>query len=713
MLSFKKKLASIDWSILSDCSDANESYEIFFEKFFDIYNNCFPIQNIRNRKPVRFKRPWISNGILKSINVKNKLYKRSLKNPTSKNLKKYKHYKNKLLNIIRHSKKKYYEQLFFSLQGDMKKTWSHINNVLGNKRQSTMPSQMFLDNHKFTSKHNIVNQFNTYFVNVGKKLQNSISNSTQSYESFISYNSPASFFIRPITNNEIIDISSFIKPGKASGPDEISPRVVKESIYCIVQPLCNIYNLSFTTGIVPNKLKIAKIVPLFKKKNPEYIENYRPVALISIFAKLLEKLMHNRLYDFLTIHNILIPVQFGFRKKYSTSLSVINFSDYILQELDKGNFCCGVFMDLSKAFDTIDHHILLKKLFIYGLRGIPLQWFQNYLHERKQYVVVDGVESTHLNVDVGVPQGSVLGPLLFLIYVNDIIKSSNLLQFSLFADDTVVLHSHKNISSLVNTMNEELKLLCEWFKCNKLFLNFDKTKHIIFHSRNRKVINTTPIKMENNVIERTESIDFFLIGILIHESLDWKYHIKNINSKLSRAIGVLSKLKCFLPRNILVYIYNTIMLPHLNYCNEIWGNTYSSHINTLHILQKRALRLITNSKFDSPSLPIFVKLCILPVYDLIKLNILLFMYKFHHDMLPKIFMNMFKTNSSFHSYPTRQNHLLRKPIAHSTKRTHSIRFSGAHEWNSISTDLKSSSTLSRFKTIYKRLVFQKLSTMTE
>ena len=164
---------------------------------------------------------------------------------------------------------------------------------------------------------------------------------------------------------------------------------------------------------------------------------------------------------------------------------------------------------------------------------------------KETIVVVDGVESTHLTIDIGVPQGSVLGPLLFLIYVNDIIRSSNLLQFSLFADDTVVLYSHKDISSLVCTMNEELKLLSEWYKCNKLFLNFDKTKYIIFISRNRKVINTTPIKIENNVIERTESIDF--LGILIHESLDWKYHIMNIKSKLSRSIGVLSKLKCFLP----------------------------------------------------------------------------------------------------------------------------------------------------------------------
>ena len=163
------------------------------------------------------------------------------------------------------------------------------------------------------------------------------------------------------------------------------------------------------------------------------------------------------------------------------------FSDYILQEIDKGNFCCGVFMDLSKAFDTIDHHILLQKLYLYGIRGLPLQWFHSYLSNRKQYVVVDGVESTQLDVNLGVPQGSVLGPLLFLIYVNDIVNSSNLLKFSLFADDTVVLYSHKNVTTLVSTINQELQILNDWFKCNKLFLNFMKTKYVLFHSKKKRI----------------------------------------------------------------------------------------------------------------------------------------------------------------------------------------------------------------------------------
>ena len=217
--------------------------------------------------------------------------------------------------------------------------------------------------------------------------------------------------------------------------------------------------------------------------------------------------------------------------------------------------------------------------------------------------------------------------------------------------------------------------------------------------------------IESTAIERTESINF--LGILIHESLDWKFHIMNIHSKLSRTIGVLSKLKCFLPLDILVYIYNAIMLPHLNYCNEIWGNTYKVHIDKLFILQKRAIRLITKSDYRCPSLPHFINQKILPIGELVKLNISVFMFKYHKQILPVLFNNMFKKNSSFHIYPTRIKDNLHIPITHLTIRTHSIRFTGVKEWNSISNLIQNSSTLSRFRILLKRFTFENLSSMTE
>ena len=203
------------------------------------------------------------------------------------------------------------------------------------------------------------------------------------------------------------------------------------------------------------------------------------------------------------------------------------------------------------------------------------------------------------------------------------------------------------------------------------------------------------------------------MGILIHKSIDWKYHIANIHSKISRSVGVLSKLKCFLPSKILINIYNAIILPHLNYCNEIWGKTYNVHIDKLFILQKRAIRLISKSDYRCPSLPLFIKQKILPIRELIKLNISIFMFKYHQQILPVLFDKMFQKNSSFHIYPTRIKDNLHIPISHSTIRTHSIRFTGVTEWNSISNLIKTSSTLSRFRTLLKRSTFERLSSMTE
>ena len=200
-------------------------------------------------------------------------------------------------------------------------------------------------------------------------------------------------FFKPATVNELTALCTSLDPAKACGWDNISAKVVKETIFYFVDPLCNIFNKSISSGVFPDSLKIAKVVPLYKKKCNQNIENYRPVAILSIFSKLLEKVMYNRLFSFLEKYEILINEQFGFRKKHSTAHGVFDLSNYVVDELDKGNFCLGLFMDLSKAFDTIDHHILLDKLCYYGVRGVALDWFRSYLTGRKQYVVVDGVNS--------------------------------------------------------------------------------------------------------------------------------------------------------------------------------------------------------------------------------------------------------------------------------------------------------------------------------
>ena len=317
------------------------------------------------------------------------------------------------------------------------------------------------------------------------------------------------------------------------------------------------------------------------------MSNYRPIAILPVFSKILEKIIYHRLYDFLQNKNILTDNQFGFRKKYSTSLAIFNLTESVLKEMEKGNFCIGLFMDLSKAFDTIDHHILLNKLEYYGVRGIARQWFSSYLHQRTQYVMVNGVKSSIQCNNCGVPQGSVLGPLLFLIYINDIVNSSNLFRFSLFADDTVATLSGKNLQTLVSSVNKEISNVSLWFKANKLSLNHSKTNYIIFRTRKRGVPTNLPeILIDDVIINKVDNVKF--LGVTINEYLDWSTHTSVISKSVARSVGILSKLKFILPSNILKLIYNSLILPHLSYCNHIWGNTFKSHLKQLHILQKKS-----------------------------------------------------------------------------------------------------------------------------
>ena len=540
---FKVRLSQVDWSGIYISNDANTSYNNFIDLFMSVYNDCFPLVNQRSKN--NCKKPWITNGLLTSIKKKNKMYIAYIRKPCEKSRLKYTVFKNKLTSLLRNSKKLYFSEIFQKCKGNIKKTWNEINIILGHKKQNIIPNEMYSGKNKYSTREQIVEEFNSYFVNVGQRISNSIPSIPESFKRYIRSDCSASLFMKPVSVDELLKICTSLNPSKAYGIDNISPRVVKESIFYFVEPLCYIFNKSISTGVFPESLKEAKVIPLglyIKKNSKQNIDNYRPVSILPVLSKLLERVMYNRVYDFLAKYDILINEQFGFRKSHSTSHGVLNLSNYVTNELDNGNFCLGIFMDLSKAFDTIDHLILLDKLSCYGVRGVALNWFKSYLMGRKQCVVVDGVKSNFQEMTCGVPQGSVLGPLLFLIYVNDIINSSDILRFSLFADDTVVVLSHKNAHTLISLVNLELRKLISWFQSNKLLLNQDKTKYILFHLRNMRVPpNLDPISIGDSVLQCVQSLSF--LGVTIDENLNWKAHIKSVSLKISRSVGYFQKLK--------------------------------------------------------------------------------------------------------------------------------------------------------------------------
>ena len=280
----------------------------------------------------------------------------------------------------------------------------------------------------------------------------------------------------PTTPREIESITASFKNKKSFSFDGISTNLIKASISEIAVPLSEVINLSLQTGIVPEKMKIAKIIPLYKSGDNQSYCNYRPISILPSLSKILEKTVYKRLTDYLNKYDILNTSQYGFRHGHSTSMALLDFVERIHEELDRKEYTIGVFLDLTKAFDTVNHNILLDKLEHYGIRGTPLLWFKDYLTNRKQYVHFQGTNSDMFDITCGVPESTVLGPLLFLIYINDINAASCKLSFTLFADDTNIFNKNSNLQQLIRSTNEELSKLSLWFKANRLSLNITKTK---------------------------------------------------------------------------------------------------------------------------------------------------------------------------------------------------------------------------------------------
>ena len=360
--------------------------------------------------------------------------------------------------------------------------------------------------------------------------------------------------------------------------------LVKSVICCVKVPLASIFNKSLQNGVFPDRMKKAKVIHLFKGGDQQEVSNYRPVSILPQFSKILEKIFYNRLVKFISKNNVIYESQYGFRQKHSTNLALMEMIENISTSFDKNMLTTGIFIDLKKAFDTINHSILLQKLTMYGVRGISFDWLTSYLSNRSQYVLYNKTESEDKPISCGIPQGSILGPILFILYINDLPNVSQKLKFILFADDTNVFYSGSSPRDINETMKSELGKMSTWFKVNKLSLNVTKTNYMIF--KNKQNIDSFNIKIDGMEVARIKSAKF--LGVLVDENLCWTDHINDVSRKIAKSNGIhIYKVKYLLNSEYLYTLYCSLVLPYLNYACEIWGNNYESRLNGIIILQKK------------------------------------------------------------------------------------------------------------------------------
>lgn len=682
-----RKLAEMDWKDWN-----NQSFECKTKNIIDRLKQCVKELISYKNINVQFKNNWFCEELRELKVKKEELYKCFMVTQSNDTWTEYKATRNEYVMQLENNKNNLIKDKIENCGNDQRQMWKLLKKEVLPKpnRSVTGTSHIIFDGLKETSAVTISEKFNDYFIDSIEEINKSIEVDTNKYE-----------FVNEVRNNRFTfkDVNMFklkevLKTmNKKSDNNNINSIVMDDALDTIGEHFLNIINQSLCTGIFPNTWKEAIVVPIPKINGTKQWNEYRPINKLPFHEKILETIVMEQLQSYIDENSILIDQQSGFRKQHSCE-TALNFvvSNWKI-EREEGNITVVVFLDFRRAFETIDRSLLIQKLQNYGILGKENDWFRSYLLDRSQITNFMGCSSTSRTNNLGVPQGSVLGPLLFIVYINDIMKSVKYCTVNLFADDTLMYVSGKNITEVVEKVNEDLKSLQVWLNQNKLKLNTEKTNYMFI--TNKVIKEDFELKVNNEKLNRVKETKY--LGVVIDEKLKFSSNTSYILKKMAKKINFLGRIKRKVSISTRIKIYMSIIAPHIEYCSSILFLCNKGEIAKLQKLQNRGMRIILGmSRYTSSK---FMRSCLkwMSVKQRIFFNVLVLVFKIKNNLVPKYLQKYIRYNSEVIKKNLRNKNDFCLPVIFKSENRNNLYFKGVKLFNDLPPKLKECKSLVQFK----------------